>query len=50
MGERVYHTMKSTGVGNLVLGIIVIVFGVAVGVTMIVNGAKLLSKKSDLLF
>lgn len=30
MSERIYNTMKSVGVGNLVMGILFIVAGVAV--------------------
>ncbi|HWT27039.1 MAG TPA: hypothetical protein VN131_03800 [Mobilitalea sp.] len=50
MMEKIYHTMKSVGVWNLVLGILLIVSGILAGVFMIVNGAQLLKKKSDLLF
>lgn len=50
MGEKIYQTMKSVGTANLVVGIIIIVAGVAAGVSVIVSGARLLGKKSDLLF
>lgn len=50
MGEKIYKTMKSAGVGNLVLGIIVIVLGVGAGVGIIVNGAKLLKDKGKIIF
>lgn len=50
MMEKIYKTMKSVGVWNLVMGILLIVAGVLAGVFMILNGAKLLKKKSDLLF
>jgi hypothetical protein len=50
MLEKIYHTMKSVGVWNLVIGILIIVSGVISGVFMIVNGATLLRKKKDLLF
>ena len=50
MMEKIYKTMKSVGVWNLVLGIILIVIGALAGVFLIVNGTKLLKKKSDLLF
>lgn len=50
MEEKVYKTMKSVGIGNLIMGILIIVLGVATGVTIIVNGAKLLARKSDLTF
>ncbi|MFA9464240.1 MAG: hypothetical protein ACERKN_08080 [Velocimicrobium sp.] len=50
MGEKIYSTMKSVGLANLIIGIIIIVAGVAAGVSIIVSGARLLIKKSDLLF
>jgi hypothetical protein len=50
MAERVYKTMKSVGAFNLVMGILLIVGGIAGGVAVIVNGAKLLNDKSDLTF
>lgn len=50
MSERIYHTMKSVGVGNLVVGILIMVLGIASGIAIIVNGARLLHKKSDLMF
>ena len=50
MYEKIYHTMKSVGVGNLVLGISLIVIGIAAGTAVIINGAKLLRDKSKLLF
>jgi uncharacterized membrane protein len=50
MMEKIYKTMKSVGVWNLVLGIIFILSGLAAGIFLIVNGAKLLKNKSDLVF
>lgn len=50
MMEKIYNTMKSVGVWNLVLGIVLIVSSMVAGTFLIVNGAKLLKKKSDLLF
>lgn len=50
MEEKVYKTMKSTGISNLIMGILLIVFGVISGVAVIVNGAKLLRGKKDLMF
>mgnify|MGYP000654283440 FL=1 len=50
MLEKIYHTMKSVGVWNLVLGILMIVTGAVAGSLLILNGARLLKKKSDLLF
>lgn len=50
MGEKIYNTMKRVGVGNLIFGICTIVLGLVVGICIIINGATLLKKKSDLLF
>ncbi|MGF7143484.1 hypothetical protein HNQ56_001907 [Anaerotaenia torta] len=50
MMEKIYHTMKSVGVWNLVMGILLVVAGIVSGVLLILNGAKLLKKKSELLF
>jgi len=50
MMEKIYNTMKSVGVWNLVLGILLILAGIVTGVLLILNGGRLLKKKSDLLF
>ena len=50
MSEKIYSTMKSVGIGNLVTGILIIVVGIAGGIIMIISGAKLLNKKKDILF
>ncbi len=50
MEEKLYRSMKSIGAANLVTGILIIVFGITAGVAVIVNGAKILSKRSDLTF
>lgn len=50
MSEKIYSTMKSVGVGNLVIGILVIIAGITGGVLMIIGGTRLLKKKSDILF
>jgi hypothetical protein len=48
--ERVFKTMRGTGVLNIVLGVVVLAIGVASGVLLIVGGAKLLGDKSKILF
>lgn len=50
MNEKSYKTMKSVGGGSIALGIIVLVTGIATGVLTIINGARLLKEKSDILF
>ena len=51
--EKVYLTMKNAGIFNVVFGIVLAVASVAAavgGAFMIVNGAKLLKKKSEIMF
>ena len=48
--EKTYKLMGRVGGGTLALGIIVLVTGVVTGILMIVNGARLLKGKSDLMF
>ncbi len=48
--EKVYKTMKSVGLFNLVIGIIIIVTGIGFGVSVIVNGARLIAGKSKITF
>lgn len=50
MEEKVYKTMKSTGISSIIIGILLIVFGITSGVAVIVNGAKLMHGKKDLMF
>ena len=49
MNEKIYTTMASSGAGSLALGIVVLVTGLVTGILMIVNGARLLKRKSDIL-
>ena len=48
--NKTYKLMGRVGGGTLALGIIVLVTGVVTGILMIVNGARLLKGKSDLMF
>ena len=48
--ESAYKAMKNAGGMNVTLGVLMIVFGIAAGVLMIVTGGKLLVKKADILF
>ena len=49
MNEKIYKTMASSGAGSLALGIVVLVTGLVTGILMIVNGARLLRRKSEIL-
>ncbi len=50
MEEKVYKTMNGAGALNVVLGVIALVTGIATGVLLIISGAKLLTRKSNLMF
>ena len=49
MNEKVYKTMTGAGAGNSAVGIVVLVTGIVSGILMIVNGARLLKRKSEIL-
>ncbi len=49
MNEKIYKIMDSTGLASLVLGIITIIFGITTGVLLIVNAAKSLKAKKEIL-
>lgn len=48
--EKIYKMMGNAGAGNIALGIVMIVAGVAAGVLAIVNGARLLSGRKHITF
>ena len=51
--EKVYLTMKNAGIFNVVVGIVMAFAGVAAavgGAFMIMHGAKLLKRKSEIMF
>jgi len=48
--EKIYKAMKSVGSFNVVLGIFMIVSGIAFGILVIAKGAKLLKHKSEIMF
>ena len=50
MNEKLYKMMGVSGAGNLVIGIVSIVTGVAAGVLLIITGASLLKKRSEIMF
>ncbi len=50
MNEKIYKTMAVTGAGNIALGVVVLISGIACGVVAIVSGARLLKRKSDIIF
>lgn len=50
MEEKIYKTMNGAGALNITLGVISLVAGVAGGVLLLISGAKLLARKSKILF
>ena len=42
--------MKNVGGANIAFGVVLIVCGVAIGVISIINGAKLLKAKAEIMF
>lgn len=49
MDEKIYKTIGSTGVSNLVMGICILITGITSGILLIVNGARLLKSKRGIL-
>lgn len=50
MNEKIYKVMNVTGAANVVIGILLIVVGLATGILAIVSGAKLLKEKKNVVF
>lgn len=50
MDEKIYKTLNSTGKLSVIFGILTIILMIGVGIVSIVNGARLLAKKSDIMF
>lgn len=48
--EKAYKTMSSSGASNIVLGIIMIVSGLAAGIITIIQGARLLKNRNHITF
>lgn len=48
--EKIYKTMRSAGVINIVIGSVIITAGLAAGILAIVSGALLLKRKSEITF
>ncbi|MDD6328826.1 MAG: hypothetical protein Q4D54_01890 [Eubacteriales bacterium] len=48
--EKLYQKLNQVGISSLVFGIITIVFGIGLGIVMIVNGARTLGGKRDIIF
>ncbi len=49
MKEKIYKTVGNTGIGALILGIIIIVTGITAGILLIIGGVKLHNAKKEML-
>lgn len=50
MEEKTYKLMGGSGALNIAVGTVVMVMGIASGVLLIISGAKLLARRSKILF
>lgn len=50
MMEKIYNVMKNSGIVSIVIGIVMIILGLATGIVSIIYGSKLLLKKDDIVF
>ncbi len=50
MNEKIYKAMGRIGASNLAIGICILTVGISAGVLLIVNGARLLRHKSNIMF
>ena len=48
--EKAYKTMTSSGVSNIVLGVVMIVSGLAAGIITLIHGARLLKNRNHITF
>lgn len=48
--EKIFKTVSRAGASNLVLGIVVLITGIAAGIIMIINGARLTKRKYEITF
>lgn len=49
MNEKLFKTVSSAGIWNLVMGIVILITGVASGVLLLINSARLLKSKNDVI-
>ena len=49
MKEKIYKTIGNSGIGALIIGIVIIVTGITAGVLLIVGGVKLRNAKKEML-
>ncbi|SER95569.1 hypothetical protein [Lachnobacterium bovis] len=50
MEEKLYKSLGRSGATNIAIGVIILVCGLVCGIISIVNGGKLLKKRSNIMF
>lgn len=50
MSEKLYKTLGRTGGASIAIGVIQITLGIVLGTLTIINGAKMLKGKSNIIF
>ena len=48
--EKTYKALTMAGAGNIALGMVVLVTGITCGVLATISGARILKRKSDIIF
>ncbi|MEG0804907.1 MAG: hypothetical protein RR364_00095 [Lachnospiraceae bacterium] len=48
--EKTYQVVKNTGITSLIVGIIILIFGIGCGILGIITGSRLMKHKSDIMF
>lgn len=49
MNEKLYKTIGSAGASSLTIGILILVTGIATGILLVINGARLLKNRKKIL-
>lgn len=50
MSEKLYKTMGISGAGNITIGIVSMTVGIVSGILLIITGARLLKRRSEIIF
>ena len=48
--ERLYKTLTFSGAVSIIIGVVILVYGLACGIMSIVGGGKLLSERKKILY
>ncbi len=49
MNEKLFHTVKSAGIWDLVMGVVILITGLTSGILLLVNAFRLLKGKQDMM-